>query len=203
MRKLGPREICTVLEFLWVPTGRRAKIQSGGSSTFTVSLLVRKLPRGHLRKAWNTLNFIMVLVTDREFHRLSICTLLTPQTSGLYQTLWGLCWLGMYWVMVTFLEGCSSKLHFFFFYEMKLLFFFTHINSYTQAWILTVFSVVICLLGCVRMVGSFRPERSLLWRLQTWEKAQQIFLLPPLCFLLTRVMKPFTFVWFAKQSPKD
>lgn len=69
------------------------------------------------------LNFIMVLVTDREFHRLSICTLLTPQTSGLYQTLWGLCWLGMYWIMVTFLEGCNSKLHFFF-YEMKLLFFF-------------------------------------------------------------------------------
>lgn len=31
------------------------------------------------------LNFIMVLVMDREFHRLSICTLLTPQASGLYQ----------------------------------------------------------------------------------------------------------------------
>lgn len=40
-----------------MPTGRRAKIQSGGSSTFTVSLLVRKLPRGHLRKAWNTPEF--------------------------------------------------------------------------------------------------------------------------------------------------
>lgn len=31
------------------------------------------------------LNFIMVLVADREFHRLSMCTLLTPQASDLYQ----------------------------------------------------------------------------------------------------------------------
>lgn len=72
------------------------------------------------------LNFIMVLVTDREFHRLSICTLLTPQTSGLYQTLWGLCWLGMYWIMVTFLEGCNSKLHFFFLWNEIAFFFYPH-----------------------------------------------------------------------------
>lgn len=57
MWSLGPCEICPVLEFLCVPTGRRAKIQSGDSNTFSESHLVRKLLRGHLWKAWKTTEF--------------------------------------------------------------------------------------------------------------------------------------------------
>lgn len=48
-------------------------------------ILFENSPVDILERLETQLNFIMILVTDREFHRLSICTLLTPHASGLYQ----------------------------------------------------------------------------------------------------------------------
>lgn len=90
------------------------------------------------------------------------------------RSLWGLCWTGVYWITVTFLEGCNSKLHFF--YEMKLIFLPTPNHTPKRGYLLSQPSYT-CLGVCVWMVGSFRPDRSLLWRLQAWEKAQQSFTL--------------------------
>lgn len=121
MWRLGPCKVCNVFEFLWVPTGRRAKIQSGGSNTFSVPHLVRKLPRGHLRKAWKTTEFYNGFGYRQSFTGWVFVHYQHHKHPACIRSLWGLCWTGVYWIMVTFLEGCNSKLHFFF-YKMKLIF---------------------------------------------------------------------------------
>lgn len=115
MWRLGPCKVCTVLEFLWVPTGRRAKIQSGGSNSFSVPHLVRKLPRGHLRKTWKTTEFYNGFGYRQSFTGWVSVHYRHHKHPACIRSLWGLCWTGVYWIMVTFLEGCNSKLHFYFF----------------------------------------------------------------------------------------